>query len=434
MEITEEKKVKHFFTIKKGFFQNSAFIRNSAVLFFGSISVGVLNYVFHLVLGRQVSVEVYGEAESLISLIAIIAVPATTLSMVATKYSASCKADNDRAGSRTIWVYLNKKVLTFGFPVFLLLILATPLIGRFLNIENIWALISVWIVMYVSFFDAVNNGFLSGWQKFKKLSFVGIISTGMKLLSAIVLIGAGFALNGIVGSLILASVMTYIVTFMMLHIDILKKSNDDNDMSQNEIDFISLRKYVFPVFVGNLAIAILSNADMVLAKHSLSTIEAGQYGALTVVSKIIFFATGAMSSVLFSMSSEHTHRQESSRHILKTALFCVLGASLLATFLYFSYPSVILSILYGGKYTAVAPHLGWFAVAVTLFSLSNIMYQYLLSKHKTNISYALLTISLFMVLFILIFGESIGAIISIVILTQVIAMALGVFFLLRRRK
>jgi len=410
------------------------FAKNTFFLFFGSMVANVLNYGYHLVIGRQVSVSVYGEAESIISLIAIVSVPATTLAMVATKYAAACKADNNKKGSREIWLYLNKNIFKFGLPIFVLMVFLTPVIGNFLNIESNWALSVVWLVMYVSFFNAINNGLLSGWQKFKKSSISSMTFAVIRLLSGGVLVGAGLALGGIVGSMILAVVAVYVVTFFMLKINILKKTNDLETHCESKVDFQALKKFIIPVFFGNLAITILGNADMVLAKHNLDEFSAGQYGALFVVAKIIFFGTGVVASVLFSMSSEKNHKGDSSKNILQTALVLVLVASGCATLIYFINPALILSFLYGSKYASVAPYLGWFAIAVSLFSVANVIFQYLLSKHRTQVAYALLTIAIIMVLSIVVFGSSISAIIAIVIGFQALSVIICGFYTLRLKK
>lgn len=406
--------------------------KNSLFLFAGSLVANFLNYAYHLVIGRQVSAEVYGEAESLISLIAIISVPAMTLGMVATKYAATCKADSDAGGSRQIWLYLNAKVFRYGVPIFLLMVVLTPVVGDYLNIDHRVALIAIWVSMYISFFNAINHGLLSGWQKFNQVSLANVVSTGIKFLSGIALVGLGFALGGIVGSIVLATIATYLVTFFALRINIIQKSPVIGAAIDTNVDFSALRRYVLPVFIGTLAITILGNADMILAKHSLDDYSAGQYGALTIVSKIIFFATGVIASVLFSMSAESEHKGESSRHILKAALGLVALASTIATAIYFVYPVAILSLLFGDRYQDAAPYLGWFAVAVALYSFANVIFQYLLSIHRTRFVYTLLAIAFLMILSITLFGRDIRSIIMIVIVMQAAAIVVSSAFLLGR--
>lgn len=419
-----------FSWIKKNFSSQKAFAKNSLILFCGTMIVGIFNYVFHLVVGRIVSVEVYGEAESLISLIAIISVPAITLNMVATKYVAACKAEDDKRKSLEILSYLNKKVLKYGMPIFLLVIIATPIVGKFLNIQNNFALMLVWFLMLLSFFSSINSGVLSGWQKFKEVSLSSVLGATGKLFFGFILVKIGYGINGIVGSFVLGSVVAYGVSIAILKFIILKKEKDSGvDCCLSAIDFKSIKRYIMPVFIGNLAITILGNADMVLAKHNLDAMGAGQYGALTVVSKIIFFVTGIISSVLFSMSAENSHKGKSSRYILVTALAIVLGASSFATLIYFMYPTFILHILFGDKYRDVASYLGWFAIATTLFSLLNVIFQYLLSIHKTKIAYALFAISIFMIGGIFLFGKTISAILIAIIISQLVAIIAGIYLL-----
>ena len=420
--------------IKNKFIQHGVFAKHSLILFLGTILISFFNYIFHFVIGRLVSMEVYGEAESLISFVAIISVFSATLTMVATKYVANCKVEGNKNGCREILSYLNKEVIKYGLPIFFIAILLTPLVGNFFNIKNNLALVCIWILMLLSFFSAVNAGVFSGWQKFRYISLTGILGTAAKLISGIILVKIGLALNGIVGSFVIAAVASYFMSVMIIKFIILKKEEKSEEHHAITIDLQSIKRFILPVFVGNLAITIMCNIDMILAKHNLDAITAGQYGALTVTSKVIFFGTGIIASVLFAMSAERSHKGDSSKPILKIALALVSLASLVATIIYFFYPKLILSILYESKYQEVSSHLGWFAIAVSLFSIVNIIFQYLLSIHKTRISYALIVIAIVLMVLIFIYGSSITAIITIVIFTQLIAITIGVFYLLQKEK
>ncbi|HTX86682.1 MAG TPA: hypothetical protein VMC41_01275, partial [Candidatus Nanoarchaeia archaeon] len=109
--------------------KKNAFARNSLILFGGSFIANLLNYLFHLAIGRIVSPEIYGQTESLISLIAIISVPAATLGLVATKFAAAGKAENNPSSSAGLMKYLNRQIFIFGLPIFLLALALTPLVG-----------------------------------------------------------------------------------------------------------------------------------------------------------------------------------------------------------------------------------------------------------------------------------------------------------------
>ncbi|HRZ95673.1 MAG TPA: oligosaccharide flippase family protein [Candidatus Moranbacteria bacterium] len=410
--------------------QNNAFAKNSIILFIGTMVASALNYIFHLAVGRMVSVTVYGEVESLISLVSIISVPAGSLAMLITKFSAGNKADNDRAGSHRLLNYYNKKIAVYGLPILLVAIILSPFLKDFLKIESVVPLFIVWFMMLLSFFGAVTGGVLSGWQKFTQSSWGGVWGAFFKLVSFLIFIRIGFGLNGALGSFAVGSLASYIISLYFLKFIWERKSGKKG--CKNKTDPVFLKKFIWPVLLGNLAIAILSNVDMILAKHNLDPDLAGQYGALTIISKIIFFVTGVMATVLFSMSSEDSHKKNSSRATLKQAFLLTFLASAAALIFYYLFPEFIMSLLFGNKYVNVAPYLIWFATSVVLFSFVNLIFQYLISIHETKIAYGILTVSIAASFLISFVGYGIFAIITIMIAAQTLALLLGVYFLFKK--
>jgi O-antigen/teichoic acid export membrane protein len=414
------------------FIKNNVFARNSAILFSGAIAGSLLNYFFHLAVGRMVSVEIYGEAESLISLITIIAVPAATLGLVATKFAAAGLAENNPASSRGLLKYLNRQVFIYGLPIFLLTLALTPLAANFLKIQGSFPLVMIWAMMFLSFFSAINGGILNGWQKFIPASVNGVIGTAVKLICGLVLVKLGFALNGIIGSFLIAGVVSYFVSISMLKF--LKTAPDKiKDGRPSKMNFQSVKNYVLPVFLGSLAINLLGNIDMVFAKHNLNSLLAGQYGALNITSKVIFFVVGILASVLFAMAAEHSHKKTDSAPILKNALSLTLIFCAGSIIFYFIFPRFVLSVFFGRKYLAVAFYLGWFAINASLFSLANLILQYLLSIHQTKIARVFLAISILAGIFILLLGQSIFAILIIISLANLAGVLIGAVFLYRKR-
>jgi O-antigen/teichoic acid export membrane protein len=410
--------------------KNNAFARNSLILLVGTMAASILNYIFHLAVGRMVSSSVYGEVESLISLVSIISVPAGSLMMLVTRDSAGNKADDDKAGSYRLLNHYNKKIFMYGLPILVAAVALSSFIRDFLKIENIWPLLIVWFMMFLSFFGAVTGGILNGWQKFIQSSWGGIWGAFFKLVSFLVLIKFGFGLNGALGSFALGSIASYIISLYFLRF--IRKRKGNSLRPEKKTDSVFLMKYIWPVLLGNLAITILSNADMIMAKHNLSPDAAGQYGALTIISKIIFFVTGVMATVLFSMSSENNHKKNSSRSTLNQAFLMTFFASLAALVFYYLFPEFVMSMLFGNKYNGVAPYLIWFAISVVLFSFVNLIFQYLISIHETKIVYGLLAISLAASFLISFVGYSIFAIITIMIAAQILAFLSGLYFLFKK--
>jgi O-antigen/teichoic acid export membrane protein len=134
------------------------------------------------------------------------------------------------------------------------------------------------------------------------------------------------------------------------------------------------------------------------------------------------------------MSAEDSHKKNDSMKIFRQALYLLLFVSVLAIIAYFIFPELILSLLFKNKYIGVASYLGWFAIMVSIFSLVNLIFQYLLSIHKTKVVYSLLIVSILAVLATLFLGKTIYAILLIMTIAQITAALVCLFFLFNNQK
>lgn len=397
----------------------------------------VFNYIFHFAMGRMVSPQVYGEMESIVSLLAIITVPGSALAIVATQYASRAKARNDVTAGDFLFSFLNKKIFQYGFPAFCIALLLTPFVAQFLKIEHELAIIFLWMMMFLSFFSSIAIGILSGWQRFFWVGVVNVVGAFSKLLFALLFVGLGFAVDGLIGSFLLASLVGYILSLAILK-QIRKggfrKKGGESDMD-NTITF-SAKKYAFSVFFASLAIAILGNIDMVLAKYHLMPEEAGAYSALFIVSKIIFFVAGIMTSVMFAMSSEEHEKSSLSgkneRKTFKKALALTLFFCAGSTMFFFLFPSFTLNIFFGKTYLHVSQYLGWFGLIVSLYTVSNFFLQYFLSIKEMTFVWWILGISLLEIPILFFWGENFFTIIILVLVVQMSTLFIGLSFFLKK--
>lgn len=392
--------------------------------------MNVLNYLFHLVLGRVMDPHEFGEVESLISFFAIVSVPAATLSLIATKYGAAAKAENDRIAARSVFSYLNKVILRYGLLVLIIAIVLTPIIKNFFRLEDSLPVIFLWIAVAFTFFSVIAVGILSGWQEFREVNYINLSGTISKFIFALALVLFGFGVSGALGGLALAGLTGYVVAYFLI-----RKYFGNLAESKNTqvIDFSAIKKYAIPAFFGTFSVSVLGNIDMVFAKHGLEPDISGEYGALSVAAKTIFFATGVIATVLFAMAAEGSHKQENSGKIFRLAVGLTVLVSGTATILFSLFPELVLSLLFGGKYAHVSGLLGWFALAAGLYSIGNLLIQYLLSLHETFIAYIFLALTSLEIGILFFLGNSLYAIIGINILTQVAAIIAGCFFLIQKK-
>jgi len=190
------------------------FLTNSLIFFIGSFLVGVGNYLYHFLTARMLTVEVYGELQSLLAILAVTGVLTGAISTVLTKYTADFKAKNWPNKIYTLFLLFTKKILTVTVIFFIFFLILSGYIAKFLNLTSILPLMILGTAFLFTFLGSINAGVLRGLQKFKELSVVSIIPVFLKILFAILLVKLGFALNGAVGAVVLAGLIGYLISFI----------------------------------------------------------------------------------------------------------------------------------------------------------------------------------------------------------------------------
>lgn len=416
------------------FLRGNAFARNSVILFAGTMAMNVINYIFHLVIGRMVTPEVYGEVESLLSLFAVVSVPALTVSIIATRYAAKAKADENAEQGRLLFRYLEKKIFLYGSSILVLSLMISPLIRDFLNLHSVLPIVLIFVTIFLAFFTSAITGIFNGWQSFSKVNTLNISGTGLKLAFGALFIWMGLGVTGVALAVTLSAAASYFIGRFLLKTLLIKNESGVESEAIPNNPGESIRKYVLPALLGALASTILGNVDMMFARHALEAGSAGSYSALSIAAKTIFFATGVLTTVLFSVAAERSHRKSDTKKLFFLVFFATAGIAFGAVAVFSLFPELILGILFGSTYLHMAGLLSIFSVTAASYSLANLALQYLLSLHRTAAILFFFAISGLEIVLLSLFGTQIHAIIGITLAAQWVAILGGLSFVLFQKK
>lgn len=410
-------------------FKTNAVVRNSAVMFLGAMIFNVLNYVYHLVMSRLLSVGEFGELESLFSIIYLVIVPATALMTIAMKYGAIYKAENAPAKAAIFLKKFDRRLLTIALAILALAILGSPLIAQFLKLSSLWPVPILGLLIISSLFAYLRQGLLQGWQKFRGVSAAMIVQGVLKIGLAAFLVWLSWGVAGAVGGVMLGTFIFYLLTVYLLKF--LPKQKDVG--SDDIIDSRQILRYSWPVFITLLAVTALYSLDMMLVKHYFDAETAGNYGALAVLGKIIFFATAPLIGVMFPMVAERHHLKNDYRRVFKQSFRLVFLVGLTPVFLYFLFPRLIIILLVGAKFLVMAPYLGWLGAAIFLVGLINFFANFFLSIQKTNFIYFILAGVLAQVILIVFFHQTLWQVIWVLngVFAGILFLLLGYFWRLK---
>lgn len=405
-------------------FLDNLLLRGSFVVLLGSVAANLGAYLYHLAMGRFLGPADYSVLESLISVLYYLGIPMAVFGVVVVKYISGEK-DSEKVG-RFITKTL-KKISLWGVLGLGIFLLGFPLLKQLLKVESFWLFLGLGIYAYTGVFTSLFSAALQGIMKFKHLSIFGIFSTWSKLVISLLLLLLGFKVHGAVSALVLSSLLS-----VYLGLKLVKKFVKifDSDKISIKGSFNNIKPYTFAVFLTNLSLVSLFTADIILARYFLSPVEAGYYASLSVLGKVIFFASSPVGAVMFPMvSSKHT-AGESYHKLFWLSFLMILPISLIITFVYFTFPELMISLLFGKAYLEGASSLGLFAVFLTLYSLCSLFLNFYLSISQIKAIFLSVFFAIVQVILIYFNHGSISEIVKVNILTlSLLLVGLLLFYL-----
>ncbi len=404
-------------------FSKNQLLAGSAILFFGSLLGNFSNYLFHLLMGRMLGPIDYGALAALIGVAYLLGIPIATIRLVVVKFVSEFRGKNNLAKVDYFYQWTTKKAFVFG-SLFLLGFLAiSPLTTAFLHLQSNLFLFFIGLSSFLSLFLYINLATLQGFLFFKRYFLAETSAFIIKLVLSVFLVYLGYQLFGVLSAVVLASAAGFILSFWFVK-KALGKKREKNDFDERKVVI-----YGLPVFLSILAFTSLYTTDIVLARHFLSAQEAGFYAALAVLGKIIFFGSMPISLVMFPMVSERQASGKRYQQLLFQSLGLVLFICLGITSVYFLFPKLMVSILYGSQYLPAVSSLPLFAVFFSLYSLTYLLVNYYLSIKKTGVVFFPGMAALAQIIFISIFHQNLTEMIwvSIVVLGALLISLAGYY-------
>ncbi|MFH1127401.1 MAG: oligosaccharide flippase family protein [archaeon] len=390
--------------------KNDSLLRDSAVLFSAGIIVNILNYAFQLYMGRSLGPADYGIFASIVSLLYIVSVPAGTINISIARFVSGFLGRKELGKAKYLFFKGLGKVTIFGAAGFAAISIISPYIASFLNIPAISPVVILGLVFFMSMIGPVANGTLQGLQRFRKLGAVQVANASAKLILGIALVSIGFGVNGALGSLALAGFFGFGLSVYFLR-DILKKESARFDKNR-------LISYSYPVFISLFLINVMSNIDVILVKHYFTEAQAGHYAAAALIGKLVLFASGAVTGVMFAKVAELKAIGKPAKKMLYESMFYIFAISFAAVTVYFVAPHFVLSLLFGSSYIPAVPLIGLFGLAMGFFALANVLVQYNLAVKEKKFIWILAVAAVAEVAMIIMFHDSLMTVLKILTVTM----------------
>lgn len=363
------------------------FLKNNIIFFCGSMVVAVFSYLYHPILGRMMSVEEFGEVQTLISLFAQLAIIIGAFRIIVVNIVSNQEREANFAeqklfsGTKETILMLKKIALYFALAMSAIVIILSPWLKSFFNFNSFYPFISLAIILIISVPITFRGAILQGRHNFKALSLNGIIFSSGKLIFAVILVYIGWSSFGAISAIIIAQCLAllHLISKTKHFLDFKKQKIKIDNRIKKEL------KYGLLILTATLSVTFLYTADIIIIKHYFPSDVAGIYSGMAVVARIIFFITGSIVGVLLPSIKIRDGNGENGK-ILKKAmvLIMVLGGTVLIVFSLF--PEFAINLLIGDRYLDYAHLLPRMGLILFLVSLINLLSNYMLALRNYSLA------------------------------------------------
>ena len=400
-------------------FKKNGFLTGSAIFFVSATIVNLGNYLFNLILGRWLGPADFSDLSIIVTLFLIVIFLTATLQTITARFAAVHTSDGDEEKIARLRETMLRWAWQIGGIILLVFALGAKFWQHFFHTQSAlpFVIFAAGLPFYLA--QGVNRGILQGQTRFKALALSYQAEMWTRLLFGIGFAYIGWGVEGGVAGLSLSFIATWYASHYANRA--IPKMPAIPVSEQKE-----LLAYSGGVSVAYLSQILINNSDILIIKHFFSPEDAGQYAALALIGRVIFFATWAVVTTLFPIVAQKHQRGERHAHLLGLGLGLVVLVSSVTISASYFFPELIVSILFGKAYLVMAPLLWLYAVATSLYALANVIVNYQLSIGKSTSSYIALLGGIAQVVVLSIWHASLKQ----VVLLQILLMGIMLFILL----
>lgn len=351
--------------------------RSGALLAAASAVSIVANYAFLLAAGRILGSEDYGSLAALLGLLAVVLIPAGALQMAVSREISRQLASGDAAGAQVFARATLRLSAKATVPLIAIaLALAVP-ISDLLHIHSVGVVVLAETTLATALVSPVAMGVIQGTQRFRALAVMYIAPIVLRLVLFAVLAAAGYRLGGAILASVLAGLGGTALALTFIR-------SPQRVPAAGTPDLRPFLRYLGPVAIGLVGIALLTHIDILIVKARLSGNEAGAYGAASAFARVAFFLPATVLAVLFPRTAARHARGEETADILGRSLLATAGfCGLLALFYAATGPGLV-ATTFGTDFADGGRVLAPFALAIGFYSLANVLVGYHLSRGDTR--------------------------------------------------
>lgn len=388
---------------------HSRILGGSLIMLISSAIVAGVNFAYNVHVAQRLGPAEFGHVATAVSLLLLASALTLSFQIVCAKYVARSATDSGKAA---VYRRLRSRAWLVGAALGLVLIAASLPLTWFLRFPTPWimALMAVGIMFYVPL--GVKRGIFQGTCAFPRLASNYSIEAVAKFVIAVALVWR-FGAIGAVVAIVLSVVTAYFLpppqaTFR-------GPAGECEPLSAGE----GRQAIVF--FVGQV---VIMNTDLIMVKHFFPADHAGQYAAVALVGRVLFYASWSVIAAMFPVTAGATATgAKPDRTLVAVPAALVLGIFLAFLGLLQLFPAAVMRTVFGPGFREAEPLLGLYAANTAIYALAVVLMAYEMSRRIASTGWLQLLFSALVVAGISLFHDTLRQVITVLLVLMSLLLA-----------
>ncbi|EAR11958.1 capsular polysaccharide biosynthesis protein [Polaribacter irgensii 23-P] len=331
------------------------------------------NYLYNLVLARILGPSKFADVVVLITFLLTLSFIAMTFQLVTAKFSILFS-------SKAFQIFVSimyRSAMILGIFIGILIMLFSNELQELLitSSASMFVIFGIGVPLY--FVMSINRGIFQGKKQFQYLSITYLTEMLSRLL---ITFGLVFIFD-MKSAAIIAFGIVISFGFGMLPFKY-KAFNIAIKLRLQRVKRSQIKHFFLLTAFYELTQIIINNSDVLLVKHYFEPYNAGLYASLALIGRVVYFVAWMFVMLLLPQVIELKKEGKSTHVVLFKYIGYITFLSCCIVLSCFCYPETIVYLLFGDNYLEISPLLWKYALATSLFAVSNIFAYYYLSLDK----------------------------------------------------
>jgi glycosyltransferase involved in cell wall biosynthesis/O-antigen/teichoic acid export membrane protein len=348
-------------------------LQGGAAVIVAMILANGLNFLTSLLAGQKLDLQEFGQYSSFLSLFYLLSIFYSALSLTIMVKTSQIISRHNLSSARNLWLHHQRRGVLFGVSTIIIFLISATFLSTMLHLGSPLLLISFTPLIVTHLLLAINEGYLTGRLAFSLHAAILITEASVRFLVTLLLILFSFE-EFIILSVPMASLCALVVSYFLAR---------PGKSGPTRIRHLRLSPHFFTLaLLSRFSTAAFFSLDQLIVAHFFDDISVGIYGLLSVLGKMIFFASSLLLYFMLPLTTHRIGRKAATYDVfmkLMTATLILCAISYIGVGL--GLP-LIAPLALGYKTNALNQYLPLYGLGVVSFVVSQVFVQYHMAKKR----------------------------------------------------